>query len=72
MTEADHPTTRAGERIAEAIADLIEAVSPPLTPKEEHLTQAVLEVATELRGIRALLVRVLNEVERANDAAGEA
>jgi hypothetical protein len=72
LPEPQAAITKSGERIAEAIADLIDAVSPPLTPREDHLTAAVLEVACELKGIRCLLARFLNEYERANDEREEA
>ncbi len=60
------------ERIAEAITELIDAVTPAREPKADHLAEAVLECAVELRGIGALLVRLLNEYERANDMREEA
>jgi hypothetical protein len=63
---------RGNEAIVEALDEIQAALTPPLTPREDHLVEAVLECAIELRGIRALMVRLLNEYERANDVREEA
>ncbi len=56
MTEAEHPAARAGEWIAEAIADLAQVLREPASVAGlEELTRQVARCADEMGAIRRAL-----------------